>query len=108
MDISTYALLGQLAGGTFAVFLLYALWEFLLFKRIIDDPVKGKFGAVIAAYLTASLLYGLLGANGRAFNPSGFGFYLFGAAIVGFFAVKRGMRLRDEPGRDEQIEETFG
>lgn len=35
-------LIGELVGSLFAIYLLYVLWEFVLFKRVFDDPVKGK------------------------------------------------------------------
>ena len=93
--------MGQLVGGIFGVLLLSALWEWVVFKRVMDDPVKGKALSVLAGYLTASILYGFGAANGGPFNPSGFGFYLLGAAVVGFFFIRRGMALRDEQGVTE-------
>lgn len=107
MDIGTAALLGKFAGGLFLVFVLYAVWEYVLFKRIVDDPVSGKTASVVAAYLTASMLYGLTSANNGSFNPNGFVTYLFGAAVVGFFAIRRGMKLRDDMANSEPIEDTF-
>ena len=100
IDNSTAALLGQAAGSIVAVYLFHAIWEFALFRRIMDDPVKGKLASVIAAYLTVTAIYGL---GTGAFNP----IYLVGAAVVGFFAVRRGIRLRDQPGALDDIEETF-
>lgn len=107
MDVSTAAMLGKLAGGTFLVFVLHAVWEYVLFKRVLDDPLLGKTASVVAAYLTASVLYGFGSANGGPFNPAGFGSYLFGAVIVGLFAVWRGMKLRDQIANRESAEDTF-
>lgn len=78
-----------------------ALWEWLVFKRVFDDPLKGKAISVLAGYLTASVAYGFGSANGGPFNPSGFVVYLLGAAVIGFFFIRRGMALRDEQSMSE-------
>ena len=48
MDNATAALLGQMVGGVIGVYIMAVLWESLLFKRVMDDPVKGKFTSAIA------------------------------------------------------------
>ncbi|WEK47668.1 MAG: hypothetical protein P0Y56_05080 [Candidatus Andeanibacterium colombiense] len=99
--------MGQIVGGTFGVFLLYVIWEYVLFKRIMDDPVRGKLLSVMAAYLTASVVYGFASARGGPFNPAGFIAYALGAVVVGFFAVRRGVRLKDEMGSEDEVTQTF-
>lgn len=92
--MSTISLLG---GGLLVVYLLTMLWEFALFQRIMDDPVKGKMSSVAAGYLSASLISSiLLGAGWPAFL-----YYIFGAVVVGTFAYSRGMKLRQMQPHDE-------
>ncbi len=107
MDNSTAASLGTLVGGIFAVYVLSMIWEWLVFKRVFDDPLKGKIFSVVAAYLTASILYGFVSANGGPFNPAGFGNYLVGLLVVGFFAIRRGLALRDAIAAGGDLSETF-
>ena len=58
MEISTAALLGQLVGGIVGVYIMAVIWEFFLFKRVMNDPAHGKLASAIAGYLTASVVYG--------------------------------------------------
>ena len=88
------ALFGFLVGGVLGVYLLHALWEFVLFKRVFNDPVAGKLASVLFAYLTASLLYGFGSADGGPFNPLGFVVYLLPALVVGVLAYRRGVKIR--------------
>jgi hypothetical protein len=90
------ALIGMLIGGTIGVYLLYAIWEFALFKRVMDDPVAGKLSAVGAAYFTAGVLGGFGMADGGPFAWNAFAIYLIPALIVGAFAHQRGSNLRVE------------
>jgi hypothetical protein len=96
---------GQLIGGVLAIFVLYALLEWAVFKRVMDDPVKGKAVSVIGAYVLAVALYGFGAADGGPWNPAGFVIYLPGLLIVGFFAIRRGTKIRDEA--DPHLKETF-
>jgi len=89
-------LIGTLIGGTIGVYLLYAVWEFVLFKRVMDDPVNGKLGAVVAAYFTASFIAGFGMADGGPFAWYAFALYLIPALIVGALAYQRGSKLRAE------------
>lgn len=98
--MSVIALLG---GGLFLIYLFTAFWEVAVFKRVMDDPVKGKISSVFAAYLTASILSGLVGVNWDA----AFLYYIFAAVIVGTFAYRRGMTLRQQPEDPEGLGETF-
>jgi len=107
MSDTTALLLAQFGGGVLGVYMMAVLWEFFVFKRIMDDPVKGKLASVIAGYLTAATIAGLALAGDGPFRFGGFLTYLFGAAVVGFFGVRRGLRLRDRLDREGVLEETF-
>ena len=89
-------LLGSLVGGLIAIYLLAALWEWALFKRILDDPLKGKLAAVGAGWLTSSVLAGFGMADGGSYYWPAFLAYLPAAAIMAFFAYNRGQRLREQ------------
>lgn len=98
------ALIGSLIGGVLGVYLLAALWEWVLFKRVMNDPVAGKMLSVACAYLTASTLYSLSG-SAAGFMP--FLIYLPGALIVGMIGWRRGQKLRSAPEVDRELENTF-
>lgn len=93
--------IGQVVGGIIGIFLLYALLEWIIFQRVLDDPVKGKLGATLAAYLVGSTLGGLGGANGGPFYWNAFADYAIPAIIVGFLALWHGKRLRERQSSNE-------
>ena len=88
-----------LVGAALGVFVLYSIWEFVLFKRVFDDPLRGKLSALVAAYLTAATLYGFGAADGGPYRTEGFWLYLIGAIPTGIYAWHRGMKLREQPER---------
>lgn len=98
--------LGQIIGGTLSMFLLYALWEWALFKRVMSDPLIGKIASVVAAYVSGSALAGFGGADGGPFYWGAFADFLIPALIVGALAVRRGLALRKEAA--VSAEGTFG
>lgn len=87
-------LIGTLTGGVLGVYIMYCLWEWALFKRVANDPMIGKLASVVAAYLSASTIYGLLKASGGPFVASGFVVYLPGAVIIGVIAYRSAQRVR--------------
>ncbi len=99
--------MGELIGGIVGVYILHVVWEFLLFKRVFDDPVKGKLASVFAAYLTASIVFGFASANGGPFQPVGFIVYLLGAIVVGVLAYRRGLTVRKSMVDQDEMSETF-
>lgn len=101
-------LIGMLVGGVVGMFLLYSIWEFVLFRRIFSDPVKNKFSAAIAAYLTGATFAGLGNADGGSFDWSAYLQYLIPALIVGGLAVRRAIKLRSNMNTDAAIERAFG
>ena len=100
-------LIGELVGSLFAIYLLYVLWEFVLFKRVFDDPVKGKICSVAAAYLMDCTMRGFIRADGGPFVWGFFLLHLFPALIVGAFAYRRGLALRQGSNPQEGLEATF-
>jgi hypothetical protein len=97
-------IIGQIVGGVFGVFLLYALLESAIFKRVFDDPIKGKMGSVVAAYLMGSTLAGVGGADGGPFYWGAFSDYAAPAIIVGAYAFWQGKRLREALTKGEAQE----
>jgi hypothetical protein len=98
------ALLGAFVGGLFIVYVFQLLWEFALFKRVLDDPVKGKIGSTAAAYVTICIIFGFLTARGGPFVPNGFLIYLPPAIVIGAIGAWRGFVLR---GRAERLDDIF-
>lgn len=100
------AYLGFFVGGLLAIYLLAALWEWALFKRVLDDPLTGKLASVGAGWLTSSVLAGFGMADGGTYYWPAFLAYLPAAAILAIFAYRRGQRLRGEQAPDG-LAETF-
>ena len=100
------ALLGALIGSIIGVYILYAIWDLALFKRVFDDPLKGKMASAAAAYFSAGTLGGFGGADGGPYFWGAFLQYLPGAIVVGVIAFRRGLKLRRENG-DHHVEDIF-
>lgn len=88
--------MGQILGGTVGIFLLYALWEWAVFKRVTTDPLTAKAASVVAAYISGSTLAGFGGADGGPYYWGAFADYFIPALIVGALAVKLGLTKRHE------------
>ena len=101
-------LIGSLVGGTIGIYILYAIWEFALFKRVFDDPLKGKLSSVAAAYLSGAGLAGLGMADGGPYVWGAFLQYLIPALIVAIIAYRSGMALRKQDIAGEALQDTFG
>ena len=99
-------LLGEVLGGMLGMFLLWSLFEWAIFKRVFDDPIKGKLTSVLAAYLVGSTIAGFGGADGGPYYWPAFIDYAIPAAIVGFFAYFSGKRLKEKIGA-EGVQEVF-
>lgn len=103
------ALFGQFVGGFLGIYVFSKLIEWAILKRVLDDPIKGKVGSVLAALALGLVVYTLT-SYGRANYTSGIASYVFAAAILSFFAYQRGARLRDEQfdyAERPDLEETF-
>lgn len=101
MDLSRQAhpwpsFIGQMVGGFIAVLVLSILFEKLIFQRVMDDPVKGKLGSVIAAWLAAGAIGGFGMADGGPYQWFAFVIYAFPAMGLACLAHRRGVKLRDE------------
>jgi len=88
--------IGGLVGGLFAVYLMSKLWEKLLFQRVMDDPVAGKLSSVGAGWLTASAIAGFGMADGGPYRWFAFVLYAVPAILIGAFAHRSGMKLREQ------------
>lgn len=86
------ALGGMLIGAVIAILVLSMLFEWALFKRVMDDPVYGKGSSVFAAWVAAVGLYSL------SDYPNAYGYMCYTAAAIFIapFKFRRGMRLRAE------------
>ena len=87
--------IGQMVGGLVIILILSKIWEKVLFQRVMDDPVKGKVGSVIAGWLTAGAIGGFGMADGGPYQWFAFTIYAIPAILVGFYAHWRGVKLRD-------------
>lgn len=99
--------IGRLFGTIAGVYVLTVIAEWLIFKRVFDDPVKGKATSVAIVYLLGALSFDYrAGLSGRE-ELSGFAYYLPAALIVGFFAVRRGIKLREQAANRDPAAEAF-
>jgi len=99
--------MGTIIGGAMAVYLLAALWEWALFKRVMNDPVFGKLASVVAGWLTASAAAGFGFAHGGPFVWWATFYYIPGALIVGFIFYRQGMRALEQADDPDELAETF-
>lgn len=82
------------------MFLLSSLSEWAVFKRLFDDPIKGKLTSVVAAYLIGSSIAGFGKADGGPYYWPAFIDYAIPAVIVGCFAYFAGRRLKEKMSAD--------
>lgn len=99
--------MGQLIGGIFAVYLLSAIFEFALFKRVMNDPMHGKMASVVSGYLFTIVVAGFGYADG---GPPVFGkaamLYLPGFLVAGALFYRRALAIRHQAIPDADAE-TF-
>ncbi|MEQ1499520.1 MAG: hypothetical protein ABL914_12770 [Novosphingobium sp.] len=95
--------LGQVLGNGFVLFVFYAILETLIFKRIFDDPVKGKLTAAAAA--SAVMLFIALAATVRpGFEAMRIVSVLMASLLVSIYAWRRGLKVR---ARQADVGQTF-
>ncbi len=87
--------IGGLVGGLLLITILALALEWAIFKRLFDDPVKGKLSSVFAAWLLAGLIAGFGMAEGGQFETMAFLVYLLPAIIIGIWFYKKGDDLRE-------------
>lgn len=97
---------GQTIGGMFGIFILYILVEWAIFKRVFDDPIKGKLTSVFVAYLIGSLLAGFGRADGGTYYWGAFLDYAIPSVLVACFAFYAGKRLKEQ-SREQGVAEVF-
>ena len=93
---------GHLVGAAIAVVLLSWLFEWALLKRVLDDPVKGKVGSALLAWLFGSLLWG-------AQNSFVEGAIIYGIPTIpiAIWKYRDGRKMRDGTGEMSELEDTF-
>ena len=79
-------------------------YEWLVFQRVFDDPVKGKLSSVAAAWLTGALSSSGLAGNGAWFDPEAMKIIAIPTLIIAASGVYRGLKLRR---RAEALPEIF-
>lgn len=85
--------IGAIVGGSILIYLLSALIEWAVIKRVMNDPKIGVLVAVALATGIAIILAGLGNADGGPFNPGEMALpYLIAGAIVG--AIRFFIRAR--------------
>lgn len=85
--------LGQIVGNGIFLFVIYALLDTLICKRVFDDPVKGKLTAAAAA--TAVMLFiAVAGMDRPDFGVGRIVATLVAALLVAIYAWRRGMKVR--------------
>jgi hypothetical protein len=89
---------GQIVGGFIGIYLLSTLFEWALFKRVMDDPVKGKDSSVLAAWLfsLAASVYA-----GRDTLVAHLIAYTLAALVIGALKHRKGLALRHRIEEDE-------
>lgn len=101
MNMNIYALAGGLVGGFIGICMLSWLIEWALLKRVLDDPVKGKVGSVVAAFVLAVVIYTLNEGNFvRAMVMYG-----VPTPFIAAWQYRAGVRARDHD--IDGLEETF-
>ena len=101
------AIIGYLVGATIAIVLLSWLWEWALFKRVLDDPANGKVASTATAWLTAGTLAGFGMADGGPFHTVAYLIYLIPAIGVGIWGYRRGVALRQENAPKDNLADIF-
>lgn len=100
-------MIGAFIGGLVIVTALSFLFEKIIFQPLMDDPVKGKVGAVIVAWLASGTLAGFGMADGGPFKTMAYLLYLPSAIVVGIFFYRRGLALRADDAEAAEMERTF-
>jgi len=97
MSNYTAAMIGSLTGSILVMLVLSTVFEWAIFKRVMNDPVYGKGASVFAAWLLAALFYvsgaGLGGPFGALICGAG-------ALIILPFKIRKGMKLRQRMSDD--------
>jgi hypothetical protein len=99
---------GHLIGGLIAVFLVYALLHWAIFRRIISDPLSSRLSAAFTAYPCSVILQELgTGSSEQGnFNLEGLSIYLLPTIFVVLVAFRSGKVERRE-AQEQDISDVF-
>lgn len=89
-------LIGQILGSLLSMLVLYIAWKFIIFRWVVNSTARGNLLSAVAAYLSAATISGFGEADGGPFVWSAFLFSFPAALVVGIFAYRNGIRLRDQ------------
>lgn len=94
-------LLGTILGGLLAVYLIYALLHWAIFKRTTKNPYVSRVLAVSVAGPLSATLQGFLGAGSGDFDTLGFTAHLLAWPLIIVLATRAGRneRLKQEAER---------
>jgi hypothetical protein len=102
------AIIGMVIGAAIVLRLFSLLFEWAIFKRVMDDPVAGKVTSLFAAWVLIALIL----ASGAVLIRGG-AILIYGAAALMLlpFAMRSGFKVRrrilEENSRHADLEETF-
>lgn len=98
--------IGYIVVGSFVSLWIWKyVWEFVLFKRVLSDPVVGKLCSVAAAYVSGVMI-GLMIGGWTRFAAVSLG-ALPAAALWAIVGYNRGMALRYEQEPDPELGDAF-
>ena len=102
------AIIGMVIGAAIVLRLFSLLFEWAIFKRVMDDPLAGKVTSLFAAWVLVTLIL----ASGAVLMRGG-AILIFGATALMLlpFAMRSGFKVRrriaDEHGLHADLEDTF-
>jgi hypothetical protein len=101
-------IIGLFIGAAIVLHLLSALFEWALFKRVMDDPVAGKATSLFAAWVLVSLL---IASGALILRTSAILVFGLTALILLPFWMRSGFkarqRMREKDELVTDLEETF-
>ncbi|HSI18623.1 MAG TPA: hypothetical protein VK980_12685 [Sphingomonas sp.] len=103
------AIIGMVIGAAIVLRLFSLLFEWAIFKRVMDDAVAGKVTSLFAAWVLIALIL----ASGAVLIRGG-AILIYGATALMLlpFAMRSGLKVRkriaDEHGLHADLEDTFG
>lgn len=95
-------LIGAFVGGAIIIYLLSALIEWAVVKRVVDVPAAAITACTVLAMVLAIVLYGFGNADGGPWNPLPGGLaYVIAGAFVCFGRIA--LRRRKEAGAGARV-----
>jgi hypothetical protein len=102
------AIIGMVVGAAIVLHLFSLLFEWAIFKRVMDDPLAGKVTSLFAAWVLIALIL----ASGAVLIRGG-AILIYGATALMLlpFAMRSGFKVRrriaEENDLHADLEETF-